>query len=137
MAGEPARGGVVRPSTTAPDLGRKCYREDHEPSDGRPALKREQFWADGAEQEVYEAVAHENPRLVDLEVGTIESPLAYIQRLAEIAAKNPLVKPGRRFPPRRRLAQEYTGPREPITEGNLTFEDRTDATYERSPGEEG
>jgi hypothetical protein len=122
---------------TPPDSGRKFYREPDERPDGRPVIRREQFWASAEEEGAYTAAVRNNPREVDLEAGTIESPLAYIQRLAQLAAKHPLVKPGRRFPKRPKLAHEYTGPREPVTENGLTFEDRTDAIYERSPGEEG
>ena len=127
----------MRPSTTAQDSGRMCFRWPGEPRDERPVLRIEEFWGSAEEEGAYTAAARDNPRICDPEAGTIESPLALIQRLAEIAAKHPLVKPGRRFPRKPRLAHEYTGPRPPITEGNLTFEDRTDAIYERQPGEDG
>lgn len=128
----------MRPSTPTRDSGRMCFRLPGEPRDERPLLKIEEFWTGPPEEEgAYTAAVRENPRVVDLEAGTIESPLAYIQRLAEIAAKHPLVKPGRRFPRRPKLAHEYTGPREPIREGNLTFEDRTDAIYDTEGGREG
>lgn len=125
----------MRPSTPTQDTGRMCFRLPGEPRDERPLLKIEDFWNSAEEEGAYTAAARENPRIYDQ--GTVEGPLAYIQRLAEIAAKHPLVKPGRRFPRRPKLAHEYIGAREPIQEHGLTFEDRTDAIYERSPGEEG
>jgi len=114
-----------------------CFRLPGEPRDERPLLKIEEFWNSPQEEGAYTAAARENPPIVDVEAGTIESPLACIQRIAEIAARHPLVKPGRRFPRRPKLAHEYTGPREPIKENGLSFEDRTDAIYDSEGGREG
>lgn len=128
----------MRPSTPTKDTGRMFFRLPEEPRDERPVLIIADFWNSAEEEGAYTKAVRENQQIVDLEAGTIESPLSYIQRLAEIAAKHPLVKPGRRFPRKPKLAHEYTGPREPIVENGLSFEDRTDAIYsERQPGEEG
>jgi hypothetical protein len=98
---------------------------------------RDIFQDSPEEEGAYTRAVRENPRIVDLEAEAVESPLAYIQRIAEIVAQHPLPKPSKRIPPRPRLNREYAGPREPIQENGLTFEDRTDAIYERQPGEEG
>lgn len=125
----------MRPSTLVPDLGQKCYREPGEPRDGRPLLKIPQFWDSAEEAEAYLTAVREHPRIVDLEAGTVESSLTYIARIASIVAERRLANPAKRIPPKPRLNREYDGPRL-TTEGNLSFEDRTDAIYERQPGED-
>lgn len=130
----------MRPTSVAvpPDTGKKCYREPGEPRDERPTPKIPEFWTGGPEEAAaYLSAVRENPRIADPEANTIESPLAYIQRLAEIVQGGPLGKAAKRFPPKPRLNREYTGPREPVQEHGLSFEDRTDEIYERQPGEEG
>lgn len=113
-----------------------CFRWPGEPRDERPMIDVRDVWASFEEEAAYMRAVRENPRVVDLEAGTIENSKAYIVRLAEIVAQGPLVV-AKRFPPKHRIPKEYTGPRPQVTEGNLTFEDRTDAIYERQPGEDG
>jgi len=132
----------MRPSTaTDPSIFRNCWREPYERPDGRPLLLIREFWT-AAEQEAYEAAAHEHPRIVDPEADTIESPMAYIARLAGIVAKGPLIRPAKRFPPKHRMNPEYPGPRL-TNEGGLAFEEpyeqrlETIFSPERTPGEEG
>jgi hypothetical protein len=127
----------MRPSVAQEDTGRMCFRLPGEPRDERPSLRIEEFWDSAEEGSAYLSAVRNNPRIADLEAETVESPLAYIQRIAEIVAKQNLPKPAKRIPPRHRPNREYTGPREPIQENGLSFEDRTDAIYERQPGEEG
>ncbi len=124
---------------TAPDFGRLCYREQGEPRDGRYALWLRPFWASDEERQAYESAARDNPRVVDVQADEIESSTAYIRRIAQIAGEAILAAPLKPFPPARRMQHTYTGPRPPVvTEGNLSFEDRTDRIYsEREPGEEG
>lgn len=128
----------MRPTSklTPPDSGRKCYREPGEPRDERPTLLIRPFWRSEEEAAAYLSAVRNHEREVDLEADTIESSMAYIARIAGIVAQGPLGPPARRFPPAHRMNREYLGPRPTITEGNLTFEDRTDAIYDRQPGED-
>ena len=128
----------MKPSPfAAPDSGRLFWREPGEPRDERPTLLIRPFWRDEQEAAAYLIAVRNNPRTVDLERDEIESVMAYLGRIASIVAKTYVPRPGPAWPRASRPHREYTGPREPITEGNLTFEDRTDAIYERQPGEEG
>lgn len=130
----------MRPTSvvTPPDTGRMCFRYPGEPVDERPLIKIRDIWDECPEQQpIYEAAVRDNPRIVDIEARTIESPLAYIQRIAEIVASKPLPPPSKRIPPRHRMNREYTGPRESVKQDGLSFEDRTDLIYTREPGEEG
>lgn len=120
-----------------PDTGQKCYREPGEPVDDRPLIRRRPFWSSPEEEAAYLTAVRNNPREVDPEADTIESVMHWLGRVAAAAEGKFPAPPAKRFPPRHRMPKEYTGPRPPITEGNLTFEDRTDAIYERQPGEEG
>lgn len=130
----------MRPASstlTPPDFGRKCFREPGEPRDGRFALLIRPFWASDSERDAYESAVHDHPREVDVAADEIESDTAYIQRIARIAASSILAAPAKSFPPAHRMNQQYTGPREPVKQDGLTFEDRLDEIYERQPGEEG
>lgn len=122
---------------TPPDSGRKCYRESGEPPDERPTLRLRPFWRSEEEASAYLTAARNTLRVVDAEAGTIENAVRYIGRIAKAAEGTYLAPPAKAFPRGPWLNREYTGPREPIREGNLTFEDRTDAIYERQPGEDG
>lgn len=122
---------------TPPDFGRKCYREAGEPPDERPMLRIRPFWRSEEEASAYLTAARNTLRIVDVEADTIENAVHYIGRIAKAAEGTYLAPPAKSFPRGAWLNREYTGPRPTVTEGNLTFEDRTDAIYERSPGEEG
>jgi len=125
----------MRPSTlTPPDSGKKCYREPgerREPDDDRPTLLIPRFWDSPEQESAYLSAVRNNPRKPG------EGPLGYVARLAAIVQQGPLGKPAKPFPPASRLNREYSGPRPTVTEGGLSFEDRTDAIYERQPGEDG
>jgi hypothetical protein len=128
----------MRPSTFAqPDTGRMYWREPGEPVDERPLIRRRPFWGSVEEEAAYLIAVRNNPRIVDIEADTIESAMSYMGRISEIAEGSYVRSPVKRWPAASRPHREYTGPREPVTEGNLTFEDRTDAIYDRQPGEEG
>lgn len=123
---------------TPPDLGRLCYREPGEPRDGRYALLIRPFWASDEEREAYESAVHSHPREVDVERDQIESDTAYIQRIASIAQQGILAPAAKSFPRAPRMNQTYTGPRPPVKQDGLTFEDRLESIYsEREPGQEG
>lgn len=128
----------MRPTPYAqPDTGRMYWREPGEPVDERPMILRRPFWTSVEQEAAYLSAVRNNPRVVDLERDEIESAMAYLGRISTIAEGTYVRRPGRTWPKASRPHREYTGPREPITEGNLTFEDRTDAIYERVPGEDG
>lgn len=127
----------MRPTPLAPpDSGQLCYRQPGEPRDERPTLMIRRVWDSVEEEAAYLSAAHNNPRVVDVEADEIESPMAYIKRLAEIVQRGPLPKVAKPFPRKPWTNREYSGPR-PVVEGGLSFEDRLDVIYEREPGQEG
>lgn len=91
------------------DTGQKGYRLPGEPKDARPLIWMRPFWKTPEEKAAYTDAVRENPRECDPVAGTIESPMAYIQRLAAIVAGKPLPEPVRPMP---------------TTTQGLTFEDR-------------
>ena len=114
-----------------PDTGRKFYREPGEPKDERPTLLIRRFWESPEEEAAYLSAVRDNARKPG------EGAFAYIVRLAGIVQQGPLARPAKAFPPPPRLNREYSGPRPTVTEGGLSFEDRTDAIYDTEGGREG
>lgn len=121
----------------AQDTGRMAFRQPGEPADERRALYLRPFWRSVEEKSAYLEAVRNNPRECDPDADTIETPMAYIQRLAAIVAQGPLAKVAKTFPSGPRLNREYAGPRPQTNEGGLSFEDGLDVSYERQPGEEG
>ena len=122
----------MKPTYEQPGTGRMFWREPGEARDERPTLLIRAFWRDEQEAAAYLSAVRNNPRVVDVEADEIESSTAYMQRIATIASGLYVAPPVKRWPRASLPHREYTGPREPVTEGNLTFED-----YAREPGMEG
>jgi len=89
------------------------------------------FWESPEEEAAYLSAVRDNARKPG------EGAFAYIVRLAGIVQQGPLARPAKAFPPPPRLNREYSGPRPTVTEGGLSFEDRTDAIYDTEGGREG
>lgn len=129
----------MRPASstlTPPDLGRMCFRWPGEPPDGRYALLLRPFWVSDDEEAAYMTAVSNHPREVDVEADQIESSTAYIQRIAQTAQRGILAAPAKSFPSPHRMNRTYAGPRPPVKQDGLSFEDRTDLIYERVPGED-
>lgn len=118
------------------DTGRMGFRRPDEPKDERPVLWIRPFWKSPEEKAAYLEAVRNHPREYDTAKRTMESPYAYIPRLAALAEKALLAPAAKAFPSERPLSQEYRGPRPETSEKGLSFEDRTDLIYERQPGED-
>ena len=114
------------------DTGRKCYREPGElrqgPEDNRPRIDYREFWRSPQEASAYLSAVRDHPRVVDVERDEIESPLAYIQRIAAIVEAR--LAPVRTVPPPNKAL--------PVQTPEPPYEERLEALFTpRQPGEEG